>query len=102
MPQNTYMSGTLVRSKAAFTDVTGAAADPTTVTLKYRKGAGATTTVVYPSAPIIKDATGAYHADLDTTGWAGPGNLVELAQWQGTGTVQAIAVDSWLISPPEL
>ena len=96
------MSGSLVRSSAAFVNVAGQSADPTTITLKYRTGAGATTTVVYPSAPIVKDSTGNYHADFDTTGWAGPNNLIYLAQWAGTGAVQAIDADEWGVTPPQL
>lgn len=50
----------------------GVATDPTTVILKYRKPFDTTiTTVTYPSAPIIKDSVGNYHADLDTTGQSG-------------------------------
>ena len=99
---NTYMSGSLVRTTAAFTNTAGAAADPTTIVLKYKTGAGATTTVTYPSAPIVRDGTGAYHADLDTTGWAGPDPLQWLTEWIGTGTVQAIAAGGWLVTPPVL
>lgn len=97
-----YMSGSLVRTSASFTDVAGVAADPTTVTLKYKKDAGATTTVVYPSAPIIKDSTGHYHADLDTTGWAGPGNQLWETEWIGTGAVIAIGDDPWYVEPPAI
>lgn len=99
---NVYMSGTMVRSAAAFADDTGAAADPSSVVLKYKKGAGSTTTVTYPSSPIVKDATGGYHANFDTTGWAGPDSLRYVAQWQGTGTVQAIGSDEWDVTPPAL
>jgi hypothetical protein len=98
----TYMSGTLVRTRAAFTDVTGAAADPTTCTLKYKQGAAAAVTVVYPSAPIVRDGVGGYHADLDTSGWAGPGNRLDIQQWSGTGNVQAIGDDTWEVEPPAL
>lgn len=99
---NTYMSGTLVTSTAQFRDRTGAAADPTTITLKYKKDAGATTTIVYPAAGITKDSTGVYHADLDTTGWAGPGLQGWIVEWIGTGTVQIPGKDVWLVEPPAL
>jgi hypothetical protein len=98
----TYMSGTLVSTKAAFVDKTGAAADPTTITLKYKQGAAATVTVVYPSAPIVRDGQGGYHADLPTDGWAGPGNRLDIQQWAGTGNVQAIEADTWEVEPPAL
>jgi bacillopeptidase F (M6 metalloprotease family) len=96
------MSGSLVRSSAAFTNAAGAATDPTSVVLKYRSGAGSTTTVTYPSSPVTKDSTGNYHADFDTTGWAGPDALLYVTEWTGTGTVQAIASDAWLVTPPAL
>lgn len=96
---NKYMSGSLVRSSAAFTNLAGSPADPTTITLKYRAGAGSITTVVYPSAPIIRDGTGAYHADLDTTGWNGPGDQLWTTEWIGTGNVQAPGADYWEVEP---
>jgi hypothetical protein len=96
------MSGSLVRSKAQFADITGTAADPGTVTLKYKTGAGSTTTVTYPSSPIVKDSTGNYHADFDTTGWAGPDNLLYAVEWTGTGAVQAIGADYWQVTAPAL
>lgn len=98
----TYTSGALVRTTATFTGVSGSVADPDTITLKYKKGSAATTTVTYPSAPVIKNSTGIYHADLDTSGWTGPGNQVWIVEWIGTGAVQAIASDSWLVQPPAL
>jgi hypothetical protein len=96
------MSGSLVRTSAAFADINGNPADPTTVTLKYKPGAGSTTTVTYPSSPVVKDSTGAYHADLDTTGWTGPDDLLYATEWTGTGNVQAIAADYWQVTPPAL
>ena len=97
-----YMSGSLVRVSAAFTDITGAAADPTTITLKYRKDAGATTTIVYPAAGTNRSGTGAYYADLDTTGWAGTGFQTWEVEWVGTGTVQAISTYVFQVIPPGL
>src|SRR6185437_525699 len=94
-----YMSGSLVTSTATFYNDEGAEADPTTVTLKYKQGSGATVTVTYPSPPIVRDAEGVYHAELDTTGWDGPDNLLWATQWSGTGNVQAIAVGYWQVSP---
>lgn len=99
---NTYISGSLVRSSAAFLDASGAATDPTAIVMKWRTGAGSTTTVTYPTAPIIKDSAGNYHADFDTTGWTGPNPLEYFVQWTGTGTVQAIDADVWEVTPPQL
>jgi hypothetical protein len=97
---NTYLAGNLVRVTAAFANAAGAAADPTTVTLEYRPGLGAAlTTVVYPTAPIIKDSVGNYHADLDTTG-SNPGVTVWDYGWFGTGTVQAVSTGAFTTTQP--
>jgi hypothetical protein len=98
---NSYLTGSLVRVATysgtiaapvgGFRDVNNALADPTIVTLKYKPGAKANTVIVVsPSAPIVKDGTGLYHADLDTTGLLIP--LDEWTyQWIGTGVIQATA-----------
>jgi hypothetical protein len=97
---NTYTAGSHVTVSAAFADRTGAAADPTTITLEYRPGLGAAlTTVTYPAAPIIRDSAGAYHADLDTTS-SSPGVTVWDYGWFGTGTVQAVATGSFTTTQP--
>lgn len=68
---NTYDIGDQARMSAAFTNVsTGAAADPTAVTLEYRKPDGAITTLVYGAdAALVKDSTGNYHADVTVDQW---------------------------------
>lgn len=99
---NEYTSGTLVRSSAAFTDINGAATDPDTITLKYKSGSSATVTAVYPASPVIKDSTGDYHADFDTTGFAGPDTQLWITQWAGSGAVTAIGDDSFGVTPPSL
>jgi hypothetical protein len=96
---NTYLAGSLVRVATYTGPVTSPSggfrttgetlADPTMVVLKYKPGVSATVvTVTYPAAPIVRDAAGLYHADLDTTGastdtWS--------YTWDGTGACQAIA-----------
>ncbi len=95
---NTYMSGSLVRTTATFVNASGSATDPTTTTLKYKVGAGTVTTISSP----VHDGTGVFHYDLDTSGWAGPDNQIWITEWVGQGTVQAISVDIWEVSPPAL
>lgn len=97
-----YMSGTLVTTKAQFTNNAGVAADPDTVTLKYRKGASAVVTVLYPAAPTARDGAGAYHADLDSSGFTGPGLQPWVIEWIGTGAVQVLGDDYWNVEPPAL
>ena len=103
MPGAFYTSGSLVRTLCTFANSAGVTSDPSVVTLKYRPGPGATTVVVtYPSAPIVRDSTGVYHADLDTTGWFGVSALQWTIEWLGTGTLQAIGTDTWQILPEPL
>lgn len=87
-----YDVGSLVRVKVAFTDSSGNAQDPTAVYLKTKSGKTATTvqatTATNPA--IVKDSTGNYHYDIDTTGEPGRWTY----RWWSTGTGQA-ASDSF-------
>lgn len=72
MPGAIYTDGDLVTVSATFLNSLGVPADPATVKLDYRKPFDLIkTTVTYPSAPIVKDSVGNYHANLDTTGQSG-------------------------------
>jgi hypothetical protein len=97
-----YMSGSLVTSTATFLDDTGSPADPSTITLKYKTGTGDTVTAVYPDSPVTKVSTGVYQAELDTTGFDGPNLQLWTVEWIGTGSVQAIAVSTFQVSPAAL
>jgi len=108
---NSYLAGSLVRvatysgpilsPAGGFRDVNGNLADPTTVTLQYRPGTGqAVVTVTYPSAPIVKDGVGLYHADLDTTPATATG--VWTYECIGTGAVQAPARNAFAVDLPQL
>ena len=61
----------------AFTSISGTAVDPDTVTFAWQVQGGASGTYTYtngsgdPSGVIVKDGTGLYHADIDTTGRPG-------------------------------
>ena len=101
---NTYLAGSLVRvatyagpaggpPAGGFCNDAGIPADPDDVFLEYRPGVSAqVVTVAYPSSPIVRDASGLYHADLDTTG-ADTDTWTYL--WKGTGAVQAVAQGSF-------
>jgi len=92
---NEYDIGDLVRSSAPFTDEDGAAADPTTVTVKYRLGTGAITTLVYgEDGALVKDSTGNYHVDIEATVKG-----ILYVYWLGEGTVQAADSDFWVVKP---
>jgi hypothetical protein len=72
---------------AAFTDASGVATDPTTVTLVLDKPDGTTTTYTYLGNPaLLKETTGRYYVDVALT-------LAGLWYYRlaGTGTVQAAA-----------
>lgn len=105
---NTYVSGSIVRvanytgtvanPTGGFRDNNGNLTDPTTIILVYTLSTGLRTSVTYPTAPIVKDAVGLYHADLDTTGATPP--LVEWKyEWEGQGTIQAAAKNTFEVIP---
>ena len=87
MTTNPYDKGDLVRVSVAFTDLAGAAVDPTAVTVRVKPPTGTLVVWVYGTdAEVVKDATGAYHADVDideTGSW--------YFRWEGTGAAQAAA-----------
>lgn len=94
---NTYVAGALVRTIANFTDVNGNNADPTTTTVKYILPGG---TVQTPTP--VHDSTGNFHYDIDTSGVGGGFSPTAEVEWKGTGAVQAIAVDQFLVTPAPL
>jgi hypothetical protein len=89
-------SGTIASPVGGFRDASGNLADPTVVTLQYRAGPPGqpVTTVTYPASPVVRDAPGLYHADLDTT--ASP-TAVWTYWWDGTGAVQAPASNTFSV-----
>jgi hypothetical protein len=108
---NTYLRGALVRvatytgpvdnPAGGFRDANGDLADPTVVTLTYRPGTGQElVTVTYPASPVERDATGLYHADLDTT--PALASLPWTYEWTGTGAVQAPAANAFIVDVPYL
>lgn len=80
-------TGDMMRISAAFTDIAGVAADPTTVTLKIRAD-GVDTDLVVGAGGIIKDSVGNYHYDYSIP-TADSYVKVEY-RWQGTGAVTAV------------
>lgn len=90
---NIYDVGDLVRVSATFKR--GAALDdPTTVTLKIRKGDGTSATYTYALGQVIRDSLGIFHADisLDVPGtWA--------YRWEGTGPTQAAGQNTFVVQP---
>ncbi len=101
MSANEYELGQAVRLTAAFLNTAGAAADPSTVSVKHGVALvnpppdpTATTLVFGVDAAVIKDSTGNYHADILP---AVPGNYTY--SWIGTGTVAAVSVGHFRVKP---
>lgn len=88
-----FEKGQLVRISSEFQDSTGAYIDPTVVKFDWRINSGTTTTYTYPTT-IVKDATGKYHVDLDTSS---PGSVpaTYFVRFYSTGTGQAANEDSF-------
>lgn len=68
--------------------LTGALADPLVVKMGYQLASATPVTWTYGGmgSPIVKDSTGVYHWDVDTTGLVGVGvtqNMVLLADGSG-------------------
>lgn len=68
-----------VRATAAFQDLNGNPADPTTITLKVLDPAG---TITEP--PVFRTGTGSYYADFVLPNEPGSWSY----RWEGTGDVQ--------------
>ena len=100
-------AGTVVRfyTSTPFTSVAGTVTDPTEVLFAYRVGNGPATQFTYSpggsEGSIIKDSTGNYHIDIDTTGKPGTWTIT----WVGidtTGTVQTRSETEVQISAPSV
>ena len=99
-----YVAGSLIRVSSyggtiafptdGYRDINGNLIDPASVILTYIDGQGTRHTVTYPTAPIIKDGTGLYHADLDTTSLAGSWSY----EWSSTGTGQAAKIGTFIVT----
>lgn len=96
-----YPIGQAIRITAAFLNASGAAADPSTVSIKYGPrlvspppDPTATTLVFGVDAALIKDSTGNYHADI------APAVAADYVyQAIGTGTVAAVATGGFRVLP---
>jgi hypothetical protein len=93
---NQYLQGSLVTVSAAFIDdVTRTPVDPSSITLKIGTGPMAETVYTYGSGNVIvRDATGVYHAEIDTTSFVAG---IWYYQWDGTGNCQAIDAEQFQI-----
>lgn len=77
--------GSEVRFTETFTNlITGAVADPTTITLRLRDPSGTETSVTYAGGQIVRDSLGVYHYDFTP-----PASKVWAARWVATGSIVA-------------
>ncbi len=82
---NQYDVGRIIRLSTTFTTSTGAAFDPATIIAVVKDPSGAVTSYQYgSSAEVIRDATGQYHVDIETTL---PG--IWYYRWYATGAQKA-------------
>ena len=87
-----YTVGDLVRVSTEF-KVSGAATDPTTVTLKWRGPTGTVTAWVYlTDSQVVKTSVGNFRADIDAT-LAGTYQF----RWIGTGAAQGSSQSSFTV-----
>lgn len=87
-----YDIGDTVRSTCTFTNLSAAATDPTTVTVKYLSSDGTLTSKVYLSdVEVVRSGAGVFYIDIavNRSGrW--------YVKWFGTGTVAAATPDEVL------
>lgn len=102
MPVQRYVRGALVRVSAEFTTSGGTYVDPSVVRVKYRapgQTVGDQTTLLYGTdAAVVKDATGKYHVDVDTTNKAGTWRF----RWESTGSGQAANEGEFVVDASRL
>ena len=88
---STVYEGSTIRfyTSQPFTSISGTVVDPDVVTFSYQVQGQTKQTYTYthgtgdPTGTIVKDSTGTYHADIDTTGQPG------LWAWRWTGAPQS-------------
>lgn len=101
MSSYNLIEGTLVRfyTSTPFTTIDGTVADPTTVKFAYQVEGGSPNIATYGTpasfGTIVRDGTGNYHIDVNTSGKPGLWTWV----WVGAGAVQTRAEGTVVVSP---
>lgn len=101
MSSYTVIEGTVIRFYTAtpFTDLAGQPADPSEVIFAYQVGTNPVQQANYGTpqtwGTIVRDATGTYHIDIDTSDQPGVWNYT----WAGFGSVQTRAEATVIVSP---
>jgi len=92
---NTYDIGDTIRLRATFT-ISGAATDPTTITLKVKNNSGTTSTYTYAGGTVSKTSTGIYYKDISLTN-----DGVWYYRFEGTGAVAAASEGQFIVRASE-
>ena len=98
-----YNIGDVARLSVLFTDVNGAPADPTTVTLTVWSPDNTQNVYTDATTPtVVRTSTGAYYLDLPLT-QAGPNAYAPayIYRWTGTGVLMAVE-EGWIAVSPTL
>jgi hypothetical protein len=82
-------TGDTVRISAAFTNLAGAATDPTVISLILKENDGAPITLVFGASSMVKASVGNYHYDYLVPSVKSVYKVDY--RWVGTGTVAAAA-----------
>jgi hypothetical protein len=91
--------GNVVQVYAKFKDKHNALIDPTTVSVKIRTPAGVDTTYTYGVNPeVLKESTGVYYININTTGQTG----TWFAKWTSTGTGQGVGQTNFTVEATDI
>lgn len=82
-----------VSTTPGFKNSVGALADPTTVTLRWRRHGETETVLTLASGGVIRDSIGLFHVDILVTE---PG--LHYFRWEGTGAVVAAAESTFSVT----
>lgn len=90
---NEYDRGDLVRCSGVFTNITGAAIDPSVVNISVKTPEGVISTRTFGThAEVIKVSTGSYHLDVDANE-----SGTWYFRWHSTGVGQSAAESAFIV-----
>lgn len=104
MTQTRVIAGTMVRSVGSFTDLSGTAINPDEVVVCYSFAGGTPVNLIYGTdAAVIRDSTGVFHVDIDTTASAPTATVNLVIEWASKATapgdVQVIGAETIRVDP---
>lgn len=93
-----YVVGHTIRLYCDFYNLSGAAADPTGVTLTLQAAGGAPTVYTYAATEITRESTGVYYREITLAAPIGRWNY----RWEGTGAVKAVEEGTYTVEASRL